>query len=220
MSTPPKLLEPEVVKVASLKPHERNYRSHPEDQLIHLESSLREFGVYRNVVVARDGTILAGHGIVEAAKRLGLDEIRVARLDVGPDDPAAIRVLTGDNELARFAESNDRLLAELLRDLREAEGGLLGTGYDDAMLANLVYVTRPREEISTEGDAAAWTGLPDFGQTSMPLRVIVSFDNAEDRSAFLTLIGVETVHKKTHETLSVWWPERPREDLSSLRFEE
>ena len=46
-----------------LKPHPRNYRDHPQDQIDHLIQSIRENGFYRNVVVANDNTILAGHGV-------------------------------------------------------------------------------------------------------------------------------------------------------------
>lgn len=218
VATHPQIRETEVVPIADLKPHERNYRSHPPDQLEHLTSSLREHGLYRNVVIARDGTLLAGHGVVEAAKAEGFEEIAVVRLDVDPDDDEAIKVLTADNELARLAEVNDRLLSEHLKKLAET-GNLLGTGFDEAMLANLIYVTRPSSEIETMNAAAQWVGLPEFGQVTAPLRLVVSFDSVEERTSFLEQVGINVVHKNTNGTLSVWWPPREKEDLSSLRFE-
>lgn len=57
-----KLYDIEHVDPKRLKPHPRNYRGHPDDQLAHIERSIRDNGVYRNVLVARDYTILAGHG--------------------------------------------------------------------------------------------------------------------------------------------------------------
>jgi len=92
------------VPVASLKPHPVNYRKHPEDQLRHIERSVKEHGFYRNVVVARDGTILAGHGVVLAAKRLKRDKVPVIRLPLAADDLRALKVLTSDNEISRLAE--------------------------------------------------------------------------------------------------------------------
>ena len=59
--------------IVDLKPHPRNYRGHPEGQVAHLEQSLRDHGIYRNVVVANDNTILAGHGVIVAAQKLGAD---------------------------------------------------------------------------------------------------------------------------------------------------
>jgi hypothetical protein len=58
-----------VMKVSALKFHPRNYRRHPQDQLRHISASIRENGFYRNVVVARDGTVLAGQGVVQASRR-------------------------------------------------------------------------------------------------------------------------------------------------------
>src|SRR5262245_17598198 len=97
----------ETVKLDELRPHPPNYHAHPDDQLDHLVQSIREHGVYRNVVIAKDGTILAGHGVVEAARRDGMSELPVVRLPVAPDSPAALRVLAGDNELQRLAEVDD-----------------------------------------------------------------------------------------------------------------
>jgi hypothetical protein len=58
----------ELIAIKELKPHPRNYRSHPEDQLVHLVNSIKQHGFYRNVVVAKDNTILAGHGVVPSFK--------------------------------------------------------------------------------------------------------------------------------------------------------
>ena len=72
----------ELVEIAQLKPHPRNYRDHPDDQLEHLVQSIKDNGFYRNAVVSRDSVILAGHGVVKAAQKIGLKEIPVIRLDV------------------------------------------------------------------------------------------------------------------------------------------
>jgi hypothetical protein len=209
----------ELAELADLHPHEQNYRSHPEDQRGHITQSIREHGFYRNVVVANDGTILAGHGVVEAAREAGLSTIPVVRLAIAPDDPKALKILTGDNEIARLAMIDDRVLANLLRDIREGDdAGLLGTGYDDAMLANLVFVSRDESEIANRDDAAAWVGLPDFGDSELPVRLVVSFDTDADRTRFMETVGIETIHKNTRGVWSVWWPPREREDLASLRF--
>lgn len=110
MAAKPKVHAPETVPLDGLAAHPRNYRRHPDDQLAHLERSIREHGFYRNVIVAKDGTILAGHGVVEAASRAGIREIPVVRLPIAPESPQALRILTGDNELMRLAEVDDRLL--------------------------------------------------------------------------------------------------------------
>jgi len=208
--------EVELVLLGDLRPHPKNYRSHPEDQLEHLRQSLREHGWYRNVLIARDGTILGGHGIVEAAKSLGLREAPAVRLDLDPDEPRALKVLTADNELARLAEVDDRLLSELLKEVKDFDPeGLLGTGYDEAMLANLVMVTRPASEVRDFDEAAEWVGMPDYDAPPVPLKLWVSFATLADKQDFAKRLNVPL----GEATKSMWWPWRDREDPSSLRFE-
>ena len=209
--------ETELIELASLTPHPRNYRNHTEDQLEHIKRSITEHGFYRNVVVARDGTILAGHGVVQASRGLGLTMIPVIRLDVDPDDPQAIRVLTGDNEISRLAETDDRQLTELLKSIKDnnIDAGLLGTSFDDSMLAALVFVTRPASEIESMDRAGEWLGMPEFGGVDDPLKVVVQFDNEEDRQSFAQTIGADLGPK----TRSCWYPPRTRQDLAALIFE-
>jgi hypothetical protein len=206
----------EVLEVAELKSHPRNYREHPEDQLTHIAESIKEHGFYRNVVVARDGTILAGHGVVAAAVKVGLKRIPVIRLDIDPDDPKALKVLTGDNEISRLAEINDRALSEALKEIKDTDlTGLLGTGYDDQMLANLVLVTRPADEIADFDEAAEWVGMPDHEIIPEPLKIVMNFENAGDRADFVKFLGAHV----TEKTRALWWPLRKRQDLSALKFE-
>lgn len=205
----------EIVSVSDLRAHPRNYRVHPDDQLAQIVESLREHGVYRNVVTARDLTILAGHGVVEAAKKMGLEELPIIRLDLGPDDPRALKVLAGDNELGHLAEVDDRALAEILRDVRSLDPeGLNGTGYDDKMLAALVFTTRDMNEIRNLREAADWAGMPEFKNPEDRITLIVSFRSLEDKIAFGKMLGVELNEK----SISVWWPAKERDTPAALRF--
>jgi hypothetical protein len=208
----------ETVAIDSLKPHPQNYREHPDDQLAHIEESIRVNGIYRNIVIASDGTILAGHGVIKAALRLGIKEIPVIRLALNPTSPAAMKILAGDNEISHLGTVNDRLLTQILKDIKDTDvNGLLGTGYDDMMLANLLFVTRPAQEIGDHEEAAHWVGMPDFeGNTEAP-RVVVTFENEADRLKFMKVIGVKPV-KVVGKVWSVQWPELDRNDLAALKF--
>ena len=209
-------LELETVSIASLKPHARNYRVHPDDQILHLIESIKEHGFYRNVVIAKDGTILAGHGVVQAASKMGLEDVPVIRLNVEPNDARALKVLAGDNEIAHLGEIDDRALSEILKEIKCFDvTGLLGTGYDEMMLANLVMVTRPASEIANFDEAAAWAGMPDYDEGESTIKIIVSFLNMDDRARFLQTTGLNLTEKQK----SAWWPAKSRDDLSSIRFE-
>lgn len=209
----------EVVAVATLRPHPHNYRSHPPAQLAHIEASLKEHGVYRNVVVARDDVILAGHGVVEGAKLAGLAEIPIVRLDIDSDSPSAYRVLAGDNEMMRLAEVDDRALTEMLREVRDADDiGLLGTGFDDAMLASLLMVTRPTTEVEGFDAAAEWVGMPEMSARDEGFVIVMRCRTAEERDQLVAHLALESVERRASAWTARWPPQR-REDKASVLFE-
>ncbi len=216
----PATLPLEDVILDTLKSHPRNYRAHPDDEIEHLVESIRANGVYRNVVIAQDGTILAGHGVVTAARRLGLETLPVYRTTYGPDDPRAIKLLVSDNEISHLAMSDDRALTELLRELKEADIDLLGTGYDDMMLANLLFVTRPSSEIADLDAAAQWVGMPEYDLTGEArLQIIVNFPTEADRQEFCRRLGLQANAIPTEGTgRSIWWPKQQRDDSKAIRF--
>jgi hypothetical protein len=200
----------------TLTPHPRNYRKHPMSQLRHIIDSIETHGFYRNVVVSKDLVILAGHGVTEAALEMGLAKIPVITMDIDAEDPRAIKLLTGDNEIANLSEVNDRLLTELLKEIMgEQDLGLTGTGFDAEQLASLVMVTRPISEIKDKNEAAEWVGMPDWEVEPAPIKLIVSFANESDRSEFARIVG----YNLTEKTTSVWFPPRTRDDNAGLKFE-
>jgi len=215
----PAAYETELVACEELKPHPRNYRRHPADQLAHIEASIKQHGFYRNVVVARDGTILAGHGVVEAARKLGLAQIPVIRLPIPPDSPAALKVLTGDNEIARLVEADDRVFTELLKEIKDTDE-LLGTGYDAQMLAALLLVTRPASEIADKDEAAEWLGMPEYGGADDTPKLVVSFRSKQDRQKFIEQTEISMARKNESNLIwSGWWPAKEREDLIHVMVE-
>jgi hypothetical protein len=131
-----------------------------------------------------------------------------------------LKVLTGDNEISHLSEKNDRLLTELLKEIKDnAEDGLLGTGYDEMMLANLLFVTRPESEISDINEAKEWVGMPEYQEGQETIKIVVSFRNETDRDNFITLIGNPSLSGRNGQTWSLWWPPKEKDDLSSVRFE-
>lgn len=209
----------ETVALDKLKPHPKNYKKHPKDQLEHIQQSLKQFGFYRNVVVARDNTILAGHGVVEAAILSGLKEAPVFRLDLDPNDPAALKVLTLDNELGKFAETDDRALTDLLKQISETDiAGLLGTGFDEKMLAALVMTTRPAAELADFDAAAEWVGMPEYEPGEAQIKLVITFPSEADRAKFIADHGMR-IDKKAGLTFGTRWPFSEREDVAGLRFE-
>lgn len=211
----------EIIDITRLKPHPRNYKQHPDDQLEHIVKLVKEHGIYKNIVISRDDFILAGHGVVLAARKLKMRRVPVRRLPIDHDDPRAIKVLVGDNEISHLAERDDRLLSELLKSIQSDETTeLQGTGFDEQMLANLVFVTRPASEIQDFDEAAEWVGLPDYEQAPTIFKLVISFDSEAHRDELMQKVGIPKPHGKARETWSAWYPPRDREDLVSVRFED
>lgn len=200
MPDAPLIHEPALTPIADLKPHPQNYRTHPEDQIEQLAISIRQHGFYRNVVCARDLTILAGHGIVEAAVLADVVALPVVVLDLDPLEPLALKVLAGDNFLPHLAVDDDRALTELLKGIRDLDD-LTGTGFDDLSLAALVMITRPASEIDNIASLDEWGGMPEWGNAPEKFTLRVEFDTEEERDAFIKLTDLTVTYGKTR---TVW----------------
>lgn len=143
------------------------------------------------------------------------------RLPVASASVQALKILAADNEVAHLAINDDRALTEILKEVKELDAsGLLGTGYDEKMLMALLMVTRPATEIGSFDDAAQWVGMPDYENGSEALTLIVTFENEQDRLAFIEQTPSLRVTSHKLKTWSARWPFRENTDSSSVAFEE
>ena len=204
------------INIDNLIPHPRNYKKHPDDQIKHLCTSIIENGIFRPIVIAEDNTILAGHGVVLACKKLDIKQVPTIKLNLKSDSKQALKVLTADNEVSHLAIGDDRALSEILKELLNDEVGLLGTGYDEMMLSNLLYVTRPASEIESMDEAKEWAGLPEYEKSTIPLKITVSFENEKDRREFATKLSIPL----TNKTKSTWYPYKAPDDMKNIEFSE
>lgn len=206
----------EQVNIDSVRPHPRNYKNHPADQLEHLKKSIQDHGIYRNIIISSDNVILAGHGVTQAAKALGMTSIPVLKLSIRSDSIHAIKLLAADNEVSHLGETDDRALTEILKEIMETSD-LLGTGYDENMLASLLYVTRPASEIQSVDHAKEWVGMPEYESTDENHKMIIQFASEEDKEDFCSRCGYDFKPGKPRE--SVWFPPKERNDWSGIKFE-
>ena len=115
-----------------LIPYARNARTHSDDQVAQIAASLIEFGWTNPILVDGRGGIIAGHGRLLAARKLGLETVPVVVLDHLTDAQRRAYVIA-DNKLALNAGWNDDLLAAELARLKEdgTDLDLLGFGDDE-----------------------------------------------------------------------------------------
>lgn len=102
--------------VAGLKPHPDNPRTHSDEQIELLMRNIREVGFQVPVLVDEGDVILAGHGRVEAAKRLGMRRIPTIQA-AGLTEDQKKAFLVADNKLVEAGGWNDDILGQLVRDL-------------------------------------------------------------------------------------------------------
>lgn len=127
----------ELWPIARLKPYERNPRLHSDDQVAKVAASIASYGWTQPILVADDGTVIAGHGRLLAAKRLGLSDVPVIRLQhLTANQARAYRI--GDNQLALAASWDEDALAAEIHTLNSEAYDLGLLGFDDAEIDRLL----------------------------------------------------------------------------------
>lgn len=123
--------------VDSLMPYAGNARTHSEEQVAQIAASIEEWGWTSPVLVDEDGSIIAGHGRVLAATRLGLTEVPVMVARGWSADQKRAYVIA-DNQLAMNAGWDADLLRVELGDLLGAGFNLDLIGFSDDGLAEIL----------------------------------------------------------------------------------
>jgi DNA modification methylase len=148
--------------VEKLTAYARNARTHSDEQVAQIAASIREFGWTIPVLVDEQGTIIAGHGRVLAAQRLGLPEVPVM-VASGWSEAKRRAYVIADNKLALNAGWDEELLRLELGELKGLGFDLGLTGFGELELGKLLLDEAgsgdldnapepPTEPISQPGD--------------------------------------------------------------------
>lgn len=122
------------VAVDALIPYTRNSRTHSDGQVAQIAASIREFGFTNPVLIDAQGSIIAGHGRVLAARKLQLAEVPCLRLSHLTETQKRAYIIA-DNKLALNAGWDDELLKLELVDLHGADFDMGLLGFDANELA-------------------------------------------------------------------------------------
>lgn len=120
-----------------LKPFDRNPRTHSDEQVAQIAASILEFG-FTNPVLVSHGEILAGHGRLLAARKLGLPEVPVVVLDHLTETQRRAYIIA-DNKLAENAGWDEEMLRGLMTELRDENFDLGVIGFADKELDDLFF---------------------------------------------------------------------------------
>jgi DNA modification methylase len=140
-------LNVEYRKVEALIPYARNPRTHTESQIAKIAASIVEYGWTNPILVDGDNGIIAGHGRLAAARKIGLDQVPVielAHLTVAQKRALVI----ADNRLALDAGWDEAMLALEIAELSESGYELTLTGFDSHELKRLLSTAL--EDAATE----------------------------------------------------------------------
>jgi ParB-like chromosome segregation protein Spo0J len=159
------------LSLTDLTPDPKNARRHTERNLAQIETSLREVGAARSIVVDETGTILAGNATVQAASQVGIEKVRVVDVDgselvavrrTGLSPEQKRRLALFDNRTSELAEWDAGVLATL------AEETDLSALWDEDELAAILAHAQPPQVDFPEYDESAedsvqWQTCPECG---------------------------------------------------------
>ena len=200
------------VATKDLIPYANNSRTHSDEQVNQIASSINEFGFTNPVLIDARGNIIAGHGRVMAANKLGLEQVPTIELK-GLTKAQIKAYVIADNQLALNASWDLDVLKLEIEHLKEVEFDIDLLGFDDGFLSSL-FLDREWGDTDAESE---WDGMPEFDQEDdKPFRsIIVHFENEAMVIDFMRIMG----QKLTDKTKYIYHPKQVRNDLASQSYE-
>ena len=132
------------IPIDDLKPYAHNPKQHPAEQIAKIAKSIEEFSFLVPILIDADNSIIAGHGRLMAARKLGLVEVPTIRVDhLTEAQIQAYRI--ADNKLTMDGGWNLELLESEIGILQDMDFDIDLTGFDDIEIGELFQDT-PDEE--------------------------------------------------------------------------
>ena len=138
----------EYESVEALLPYVANSRTHSDAQVAQIAASIKEFGWTNPILIDGENTIIAGHGRLLAARKLGMADVPVIRLDHLTKAQQRALVIA-DNQLALNAGWNMDMLKAEIEDLKLEDFDIDLLGFDDKFLDGLLE-PEPTEGLTDE----------------------------------------------------------------------
>jgi DNA modification methylase len=148
--------------VDKLIPYAKNARTHSDEQVAQIAGSIKEFGFNNPILVDKDNSVIAGHGRLMAARKLGMDKVPVVELQHLTESQRKAYVLA-DNRIALNSGWDTSMLSLELQDLKDdIDLSLLGFDPDE-----LDALLNPIEETEGLTDEDAVPDVPDEPNTKL-----------------------------------------------------
>lgn len=124
-------------KVSELIPYINNSRTHSEEQITQLVSSIKEFGFTNPILLAPDNSIIAGHGRLQAVKKLGHEEVPCIVVE-GLTKIQIKALIIADNQLALNAGWDLEKLSVEIEGLKDEDFNIDILGFNDDFIKDLL----------------------------------------------------------------------------------
>ncbi|MGN0114128.1 MAG: ParB N-terminal domain-containing protein, partial [Acutalibacteraceae bacterium] len=144
--------ELKLIDTDALVPYVNNARTHSDEQVMKLRSSLREFGFINPIIIDRDNNVLCGHGRLLAAKAEGIKQVPCVYADNLTEAQKKAYILA-DNRMALDAGWDEDLLRVEIEALQGEDFDIGLTGFDETELANLFSDENEAKEDNFDVDA-------------------------------------------------------------------
>lgn len=156
------------VKTCDLIPYARNSRTHSDEQVAKIAASIKEFGFLNPIITDGDNGIIAGHGRVMAAQKLGLKELPCVEASHLTEAQRKAYVIA-DNRLALDAGWDNDLLKVEFQEISELNFDLALTGFEEEEIKQIFF--EPDFAPGTEDDQGQldqlepkWIDCPNCGE--------------------------------------------------------
>lgn len=185
------------VKISAIKSNPNNPRLIKDDKFAKLVQSIRDFPEMlrlRPIVVNDDMIVLGGNMRLKACKEAGLKVVPIIKASDLTEDQQREFIIK-DN--VGFGEWDWEMLANEWDDAKLGEWGIDVPSFNSGKV----------HEINRGDENSEWANMQDFNPIDAKLKLIVSFENENDRDAYIELYGINVTYKNG-KTWSTSYPEK------------
>ena len=124
-----KAVELREVKIAELKPYERNAKQHSKEQVEKISRSIQELGFVSPCLIDKEMNVIAGHGRIMAAKAIGMEKVPCVFIE-GLTEAQRRAYIIADNRLTELGDWDMEMLQQELAELADFDFDISITGFD------------------------------------------------------------------------------------------
>lgn len=208
--------ETTLIDTDKLIAYENNPKKHPEEQIDKIASSIKQYGFIQPIVADKDNEIIIGHGRLQAARKLGLEQVPVIKHeDLTEAEVKALRL--ADNRIAETSWEIEKLGVELEKLIEEDDFDDLIHGFNEEEFNSLIEnMGEPDNDPMEEWEKS---GMPETEtkDSSPDFELKIFFENPKDFEEFAQKIEREEVFQKKLE--KIWYPKQEDFDAKNHSWE-